>query len=243
MRHALLVVIVAQCLLTSSAYSRNAEDVRIQRVESGLLPITATLDTKNTYATIEQRLHAFGVAGLSIAVIEDGRLAWAKAYGVADSGTGRALTPETLLQAASISKPIAALGALLLVERGKLDLDRDVNHYLKGWKIPASSFTATHPVTLRTLLDHSAALTDAAFDNHAPGQPLPALSDVLRSAKYCVRWACRTARSEIRPRTRPLLLPQWATTRAASGFRAGTASAPSWRSPVCGPRPLISPDT
>ena len=179
--------VVIGLLALLAAHSSSAEDARIKRVESGLLPITATRDTKGSYATIQQRLHSFGVAGLSIAVIEDGRLAWAKAYGVADTGTGRALTPETLLQAASISKPIAALGALLLVERGKLDLDGDVNRYLKAWKIPASSFTAAHPVTLRTLLDHSAALTDTAFDNHAPGQRLPALPDVLRNAATSIR--------------------------------------------------------
>jgi CubicO group peptidase (beta-lactamase class C family) len=102
-------------------------DARILRVEAGLLPIAATRDRLGSHATIDERLRAYGVPGLSIAVIDDGRIAWAKGYGVADTTTGQAVTPETLFQAGSISKPIAALGALLLVERGNLDLDGDVN--------------------------------------------------------------------------------------------------------------------
>lgn len=153
---------------------------RIRRVESELLPITATLDKLGSYVSIHDRLRAYGVAGLSVAVIDDGQIAWARGYGVANSNTGEAVTPGTLFQAASISKPLAALGALLLVERGKLDLDGGVNRHLKGWRVPENAFTTVHPVTLRTLLDHSAALTDIGFDNLVPGQPLPGLSNVLK---------------------------------------------------------------
>jgi CubicO group peptidase (beta-lactamase class C family) len=162
-------------------------DARILRVEAGLLPIAATRDKLGSHAAIGERLRAYGVAGLSVAVIDEGRIAWAKGYGVADTTTGQAVTPETLFQAGSISKPIAALGALLLVERGKLDLDGDVNRYLRKWKIPTNAFTAAHPVTLRTLLDHSAALTDIAFENYEPGRPLPALSEVLRHHSSALR--------------------------------------------------------
>lgn len=153
---------------------------RIRRVESELLPITATRHNLGSYVSIHSRLREYGVAGLSVAVIENGQIAWARGYGVADASTGEAVTADTLFQAASISKPLAALGALLLVERGKLDLDSDVNRHLRDWKVPANAFTAVHPVTLRTLLDHSAALTDIGFGNFAPGRPLPGLSEVLK---------------------------------------------------------------
>jgi CubicO group peptidase (beta-lactamase class C family) len=167
-------------LAQSQAQSPDHEAALIQRVETALLPITATRAMLRSPATIQERLRAYGVAGLSIAVIDDGRIAWAKGYGIADMATGQAVTPETLFQGGSLSKPIAALGALLLVERGRLNLDRDVNRDLGSWQIPANAFTAAHPVTLRTLLDHSSGLTDVAFDNYAPGQAMPVLSDVLR---------------------------------------------------------------
>jgi len=139
------------------------------RVEAGLLPIAATRDKLGSHATIEERLHAYGVAGLSVAVIDDGRIAWAKGYGVADKTTGQAVTPESLFQAGSISKPIAALGALLLVERGKLDLDGDVNRYLKNWKVPANAFTAAHPVTLRMRVTKAACSDSVFMPNHQGG--------------------------------------------------------------------------
>lgn len=186
LRHALCAGVMS-LLLPFQVHSTNDEDTRIRRVEAGLLPIAATRDRLGSYATIHDRLRAYGVAGLSVAVVDEGRIAWAKGYGVADATTGRAVTPETLFQGASISKPIAALGALLLVERGKLDLDGDVNRHLKAWKVPTSAVTASHPVTLRTLLDHSAALTDIAFENYSRGMPLPPVSEVLRSHAAAIR--------------------------------------------------------
>ena len=187
--HAVVAGILFPLLQPVLAQAQTADnaDARIHRVEAGLLPIAAARDTLGSRASIGDRLRAYGVAGLSVAVIEDGRITWAKGYGVADTTTRRAVTPETLFQAGSISKPLAALGALLLVERGKLDLDGDVNRYLRNWKIPTNTFTAAHPVTLRTLLDHSAALTDISFENYAPGQALPALSEVLRSHAAAIR--------------------------------------------------------
>jgi CubicO group peptidase (beta-lactamase class C family) len=172
---------------TPAANNESTSRAHIRRVESELLPITATRDKLGSYADIHDRMRAYAVAGLSVAVIENGHIAWARGYGVADTGTGAAVTPDTLFQAASISKPLAALGALLLVEHDRLGLDDDVNRHLKAWKIPTNAFTAAHPVTLRTLLDHSSALTDIGFDNYSPAQPLPALSDVLKNHSAAIR--------------------------------------------------------
>jgi CubicO group peptidase (beta-lactamase class C family) len=132
----------------SATDQAHVPDPRMRRVESGLLPITATRMRLGSYANILDRLRAYGVPGLSVAVIDGGRVAWAKGYGVADARVGNAVTPATLFQAASISKPLAALGALALVERGKLDLDTDVNHYLLAWQGTDERlhrFAAGHP--------------------------------------------------------------------------------------------------
>jgi CubicO group peptidase (beta-lactamase class C family) len=57
-------------------------------------------------------------------------------YGVIAPGSRTPVTPKTLFQPASISKAVAAAGALYLVEKGKLSLDEDVNQKLKTWKVP-----------------------------------------------------------------------------------------------------------
>ena len=144
-----------------------------------MLPITATKDKMAAYANIVERMRVYGVPGLSIAVIDGGRIVWAKGYGVANTRTGKAVTTDTLFQAASISKALAALGALVLVEHGKLGLDDDVNRYLRSWKVPANAFTAAHPVTLRTLLDHSAGFNVAGFSGYKAERPIPTLVQIL----------------------------------------------------------------
>ena len=172
-----LGILFACC--ASKANNSEAADPRIACVETGLLPITATKDKKGMMANIRERMRAFGVPGLSIAVIDGGQLAWAKGYGVADSRTGLSVTTDTLFQAASISKPLTALGALGLVQSGKLNLDEDVNQRLKAWKIPDNKFTQVHKVTLRLLLSHSAGVADIAFPGYDPKQPMPTLLQVL----------------------------------------------------------------
>jgi CubicO group peptidase (beta-lactamase class C family) len=98
------------------------------------------------------------VPGVSIAVVHQGRIDWAKGYGVLESGMTAAVDTNTLFQAASISKPVSAFAALRMVDKKQLSLDEDVNLKLISWKVPANQFTARRPVTLRGILSHSAGL-------------------------------------------------------------------------------------
>ena len=84
------------------------------------------------------RMAELKVPAVSVAFFENGKVKWARAYGVAAAGGGQAVTPQTLFQAASMSKALAAAAALRLVEQGRLDLDGDVNGRLRGWSVPAS---------------------------------------------------------------------------------------------------------
>jgi CubicO group peptidase (beta-lactamase class C family) len=154
-------------------------DRRIHSVEFGLLPITATKEHLGATVGIRERMRDFGTPGLSIAVIEGGRLAWAHGYGVADSSSHHPVTAETLFQAASISKPLTALAVLALVQSGKLNLDQDVNQYLKSWKVPENHLTQNHRVTLRLLISHTAGVADIDFPDIGPNDPLPTLLQIL----------------------------------------------------------------
>jgi CubicO group peptidase (beta-lactamase class C family) len=122
------------------------------------------------------------IPGLSLAIIQDGRLVLARGYGVTDETTRTAVTPATLFQAGSISKPVSALGALHLVEAGRLSLDGDVNATLTSWKVPANAFTATEKVTLRRLLSHSAGVTVHGFPGYDVAASMPTLIQVLDGA-------------------------------------------------------------
>jgi CubicO group peptidase (beta-lactamase class C family) len=131
---------------------------------------------------LADRMAALHVPGVSIAVIHYGKIEWARGFGVTRLG-GPAVTPDTLFQAASISKPVTAMAVLHLVESGKLNLDADVNQYLKTWKVPANTFTEKTKVTLRELLSHTAGMTVHGFPGYASGSPLPTLVQVLNGEK------------------------------------------------------------
>jgi len=153
-------------------------DQKIQQIENGLTPPVLVAGESPTPVKLADRMAALKVPGVSIAVIHAGEIEWARGFGVTRIG-GPPVTPRTLFQAASISKPVTALAVLHLVQAGTLNLDSDVNLYLKGWKIPASGFSAQHPVTLRELLTHTAGMTVHGFPGYASDEKLPTLVQVL----------------------------------------------------------------
>jgi len=134
--------------------------------------------------TLAQVMKKVEVPGVSIAVIKDFQVHWAKGYGIADVTAGTPVTVDTLFQAASISKPVAAMAVLRLVQDGKLSLDVDVNSLLKSWKLPAGEHTRDRPVTLRALLSHTSGLGDGfGFPGYPPGDPLPSVVQILNGEK------------------------------------------------------------
>ncbi|MBK8879182.1 MAG: beta-lactamase family protein [Haliscomenobacter sp.] len=152
---------------------------RIDQVERNLLPrVKIAGEPANSY-TIQERMAHYQVPGVSIAVLNNGKIEWAKGYGYTGQDSLRRITPKTLFQAASISKPVAALAALILVDEGKISLDQDVNTYLKTWKVPENAFTEKEKVTLRRLLTHTAGLTVHGFRGYALGEKIPTSRQVL----------------------------------------------------------------
>jgi CubicO group peptidase (beta-lactamase class C family) len=123
------------------------------------------------------------IPGLSLAIVEEGRIVKATGYGVTEKGGSQPVTSSTLFQAGSISKPVAALGALRLVEEGKFTLDEDVNGKLSSWKVPENQFTREKKVTARGLLSHTAGLTVHGFGGYATDEPVPTLEQVLNGVK------------------------------------------------------------
>jgi CubicO group peptidase (beta-lactamase class C family) len=123
------------------------------------------------------------IQGLSLAIIQDGKIVKAKGYGVVEKGKEEPVTTSTLFQAGSISKPVSALGALILVEQGKLALDEDVNVRLTSWKVPENEFTKEKKVTLRGLLSHTAGLTVHGFPGYAVDGPIPTVVQILDGEK------------------------------------------------------------
>lgn len=122
------------------------------------------------------------VPGLSLAIVDSGRIVYARGYGVTAPGGHEAVTPSTLFLAGSVSKSVAAMGALRLVEAGALTLDDNVNDRLTSWKVPDNQFTATEKVTLARILSHTAGLTVHGFAGYDRTLPVPSVTQVLDGA-------------------------------------------------------------
>jgi CubicO group peptidase (beta-lactamase class C family) len=163
--------------------SSSADLQHIHRIENGLLPgIRLTGQTVHGMKLIDRMKH-YKVPGVSIAFFARGKILWTRAYGYADVSRMNAVTPETLFQAASISKSISALAVLRLVQEGTLNLDEDVNVKLRDWRVRDDDFTKEQKVTLRRILSHSAGLTVDGFPGYLAGEPLPTTTQILDGEK------------------------------------------------------------
>ena len=115
--------------------------------------------------TLSDLMAQFNVPGIGIVLINDFEIEWSKFIGVQDLNSKKEVNSQTLFEAASTTKALVAVAALHYVENGLLDLDTDVNEYLKDWKIPESEFTKKEKVTLRRLLTHSAGINPPEINN------------------------------------------------------------------------------
>lgn len=150
---------------------------RISRVENGLMSPVRVKGDKGW--NILDRMKFYNVPGVGVAVFHNHRVVWSKGYGVADVETGDPVTEKTIFVAGSVSKPVAVMGALRLVQEGKLSLDKDINTYLVSWKLPENEFTRSEKVTLRRIMSHSAGLTVLGFLGYVAGRPVPTLVQIL----------------------------------------------------------------
>jgi CubicO group peptidase (beta-lactamase class C family) len=177
----LLVIFPAACsgqaAMTTAQQSQEIRQ-RIEAVESCLPPPVIVKNAPKGCTTLSKRMTELHIPGVSIAVVHNGVIEWARGYGVRQVG-GEPVTADTLFQAGSISKPVAAMAALRLVEQGKLSLDADVETELTGWKLPPSSAAPGATVTLRELLTHTAGTTVHGFPGYAAGAAVPSLVQVL----------------------------------------------------------------
>lgn len=130
--------------------------------------------------TLEALMDELGVPGVSVAVIHDFGIHWARGYGLADVETRRRVDVETMFQAASISKPVAAMAVMRAVQDGLFSLDDDINDILTSWTLDGDGFTERRPVTPRTLTSHTSGLGDGfGFPGYDPDDPLPTVVEIL----------------------------------------------------------------
>ncbi len=152
---------------------------RIELVENRLCSPITIEGHELVFHSLTDQMKNYNVPGVSIAVINNGRIEWAKGYGTREAGVDLLVDTNTLFQAASLSKPITALAVLHQVERGMFDLDSDINDFLVSWELPENEFTRTRPVTIRDLLCHGAGLNGHNLGDYFKGERIPTPLQIL----------------------------------------------------------------
>ena len=179
MKNLSLLLLIIVGLKTIAFTQNNQVKDRISQVENNLIPFVPV----NGFPTwnLSERMKHYGVQGVSIAIINNFKVEWAKGYGMADTLKKQPVTTETMFSAGSISKLLMAFGAFQLVQSQQMSLDAPINNYLTSWKIPENDFTAKTPITLRMLLSHKAGTSQQSYFGFLPTKnPLPSIVEILK---------------------------------------------------------------
>ncbi|MEM7549460.1 MAG: serine hydrolase [Bacteroidota bacterium] len=176
----IITALLSTILLQSSTAQSSTDTTKdlIKKVENGLITNQIYIAGDSTYS-IEDRMAHYGIPGVSIAVIHNGKIAWTKGFGVMDKETKVPVTDQTLFQASSVSIPVSAYGVLRLVEEDNVPLDENINNLLSSWQLPDNEFTKEKKATIRNLLNHSAGINLHATPGYSLNSSRPTLIEVL----------------------------------------------------------------
>ena len=175
---AMLVVLTIFDSCSALRLDRSAEK-RMSAVEIGLDPPVVIAGEPIEKWTIAMQMRRLHVPAVSVAVINDYKIDWARAWGVTEAGGKRPATSDTIFQAGSISKPVASMAAMRLAQDGRLNLDANVNDYLTTWKVPDTAFTHSKPVTMRELLTNSSGTPQFGSPEYDIHARIPTLVEIL----------------------------------------------------------------
>ncbi|MHB8910650.1 MAG: serine hydrolase domain-containing protein [Syntrophales bacterium] len=164
--------------------SDHTDDVqsRIAAVERSLIAAAINTGSEPAGMSLSDRMQHYQVPGVSIAVINNGEIEWAKGYGVTEAGGGQAVSPDTVFQACSVSKPVSVTGIMLLAQSGAIDISRNVNDYLRSWHLADNAFTMKEKATIRRLMSHTGGVNVSGYSSYPAGSAIPTLLQVLNGA-------------------------------------------------------------
>ncbi len=172
-----ILVLAGLILALASSRAHGEEATSVERIENGLLPPIQYKGKEPRRMSLRERMEHYQVPGFSVAVIDGFDIVWARGYGLVRAGSNEAVTPDTLFQAGSISKPVTAFLTLRQVAAERFALDDPVNDVLTSWQLADSEAGGPEPVRLRHLLTHSAGLAPFVFPG-VSGE-IPSLVDLF----------------------------------------------------------------
>jgi CubicO group peptidase (beta-lactamase class C family) len=191
MRNKIIVFISVTFLLNDDIKAQSTRE-RIGLVENSLLESEISINDSVKKHNLLERMRLYNAPSVSIAVINHGKIEWAKAYGYADVKERKLANNKTMYQAASVTKSVNALYIMKLAQEGKLSLETDIRPYLKTWKLPENKFSLGKTITLKNLLSHTAGLGTSGFAGYLQTDSLPTINQILDGQKPANNEALKT---------------------------------------------------
>lgn len=170
----LVFVFIASC----GSCSNETEDRRIQ-LENGIRGKVKFLEESEPYSSITDKMIAYKIPALSLAVIKKGEIEWSEIYQNPNFSGEQKLDSTSVFQAASLSKPVTFLAALRMYSAGQIELDKDIQEYLKDFMLPEGKQTAENPVTFRNIFSHTSGINPGGYQGYARSRPMPSDLDIL----------------------------------------------------------------
>lgn len=166
---------------TGCIHPKDSVEGKVQ-LENGIRSQVKFLGEPEDFSSLTNKMSEYNIPALSITVINQGEIEWADIYQNPHFTEDQKLDCTILFQAASLSKPVTFLAAVRMHSAGEIDLDKNIQDYLKDYELPQGKQTADNPVTFRNIFAHTSGITPGGYEGYANDLPLPSDSDILKGA-------------------------------------------------------------
>nr|WP_321486196.1 serine hydrolase domain-containing protein [uncultured Draconibacterium sp.] len=152
------------------------------QLEEGIREQVKFLGESENLSSITKKMLDYNIPALSLTVINKGNIEWSDIYRNANFQESNHLDCSSIFQAASLSKPVTFLAALRMYSAGRIDLDKNIQEYLKDFVLPQGKQTADNPVTFRNIFSHTSGINPGGYQGYVRNIPMPTDLEILRGS-------------------------------------------------------------
>ena len=171
----LILVLIVSCNNNS-----NESVNRKSQLETQIRGQVKFLEETENYSSITSKMSEYKIPALSLAVINQGKIEWADIYQNTNFVEQQNLDSASIFQAASLSKPVTFLAALRIHAAGEIDLDNNIQDYLKDFVLPQGKQTEDNPVTFRNIFSHTSGISSGGYQGYDRTISMPSDLDILQ---------------------------------------------------------------
>ncbi|MCA6075020.1 serine hydrolase domain-containing protein [Fulvivirga sedimenti] len=154
-----------------------------EQLEQGIRRQVKFSGEPENFSSIPDKMKEYQIPALSLAIIKNGEIEWSDVYENEDFADEQTLDCTSIFQAASLSKPVTVMAAVRMYSAGEIDLDTNIQDYLKDFEIPEGKQRAENPVTFRNIFSHTSGINPGGYQGYNRSLPMPTDMDILRGSE------------------------------------------------------------